>query len=77
MERIRSYYDADRVETLVPTTYETEHNKNKLYCSLCGEMLYVDDLIFGDVNKAIEETAESPFLCEDCLSEYEDMAHSA
>lgn len=78
MQRLRSYYDADRENKLsVPTTYQTDQNKNELYCSMCGENIYVDDLIFDDVNKIVEETLENPFLCEDCLDEYEEMAHSA
>lgn len=78
MERIRGYYDADRDNNFaVPTTYPTGGNNNELFCSMCGEKVFVDDLIFDDVNRAIEETAENPFLCEDCLNEYEEMAHSA
>lgn len=77
MERIREYYDADRDNNFaVPTTYQTANNKNRLYCSMCGDKVYVDDLIYGDVNKIINKTRENPFLCEDCLSEYEEMAHS-
>lgn len=76
MERIRAYYDADHENNFaLPTTYQTEQNKNELYCSLCGGMLYVDDLIFGDVSKVTQETAENSFLCEDCLNDYEEMAY--
>ena len=75
MQRLRSYYDADRADMHVPTTFETEENKNELYCSMCGELFFVDALIFDDVSKAIEQTSENPFLCQKCLDEYEYFAH--
>lgn len=76
MHRLRSYYDADRKnDFLIPTHYQVGENKNKLYCSLCGESYFVDHLIFEDVRKIIEETRENPFICQDCLDEYEDLAH--
>lgn len=76
MQRIRSYYDADRENNYsVPTNYLTNDNKNELYCSICGDNLFVNDLIFDDVNKIIEETLENPFLCESCLDEYEELSH--
>ena len=76
MQRSRSYYDADREDKhSVPTTFPTEQNTNALKCSLCAGTVFVDDLVFNDVGKVIENTAENPFICEDCLSEYHELAY--
>jgi hypothetical protein len=76
MNRIRSYYDADHTETLdIPTNYRTDQNKHKLYCSMCGESLFVNEYIFDDVNRVIEETLENPLLCQNCI-ELDDEAYN-
>lgn len=76
MRRLRSYYDADRADpSTAPTNYRTGQNQNELYCSLCGEAFYVDDLIFDQVVRLVEKTMENPFLCAECLEEYEELAH--
>ena len=73
MGKLRSYYDADLWETGgQPTRVKTEQNQNEVYCGACGEMFYVDDAQFEQVNKVIEETPENPFLCEDCQLDYEE-----
>jgi hypothetical protein len=75
VERIRAYYDADHEEKVMPTTYKTNQNRNEMFCSMCGGTVFVDDYIFRDVCKAMEQTNENPFLCEPCLTEYEEMAY--
>lgn len=75
MQRLRSYYDGDRENKLsVPTNYQSGQNQNELYCSMCGDSYFVDDLIFEDVSRLIKETLENPFICRECLGEYEDLA---
>ncbi len=76
MERLRTYYDADRAgQAAIPTTFQTGNNKNEIFCSLCGGTVFVNDLIFEDVKRVIENTLENPFMCEDCLTEYDELAH--
>ncbi|MEZ5429226.1 MAG: hypothetical protein R2747_23465 [Pyrinomonadaceae bacterium] len=75
MTRMRSFYDADRTEKNGPTLHQTELNNNELYCSLCGETVFVDDVAFDDVQRIIEETLENPYLCPDCLEQVEEAAH--
>lgn len=76
MERIRSYYNADFEDNLsVPTIYPTGQNQNELYCSMCGENVFVNDMIFDEVTKIIEETSENPFLCVECIEEFEEAAY--
>ncbi len=77
MERIRAYYEGDIENKLgSPTKYKTDENQNELFCSICGQKVFVNELIFKDVTKIIEKTSENPFLCESCIDEYEDLAHS-
>ncbi len=77
MSRLRSFYDADRAEDFAqPTNYKTERNQNEIYCGVCGEMFFVDDISFEEISKTVEETLENPFICEDCRQEYEQMEHS-
>ena len=76
MGRLRSYYDADLSETGgQPTRVKTEENKNEVYCGACGEMFYVDDVQFEQMNKVIEETQENPFLCKDCELDNEETQY--
>jgi hypothetical protein len=42
---------------------------------MCGESFFVDDFLFEDVSRVMEETLENPFVCEDCLDEYEELSH--
>lgn len=75
MQRLRSYYDGDRDENFsLPTNHQTERNRHELYCGLCGESFFVDDFVFEDITRVIEETLENPFVCEDCLEEYEELS---
>lgn len=75
MERLRSYYDGDRQDKLsVPTTFRTDQNQNELYCSMCGETAYVNDVFFDDITRIIEETLENPFLCQECVELYDESA---
>jgi uncharacterized protein YbaR (Trm112 family) len=78
MQRLRSFYDADRADKFsAPTNYRTAQNQHEVYCGLCGEAFYVDDSIFEHVNKELEETLENPFVCEDCSEEYQELSHRA
>lgn len=77
MNALRSFYDADRTEDFSqPTAFQTERNQNEVYCSLCGEMFFVDEISFEKLTRAVEKTLENPFVCEDCRSEYEEMEYS-
>ena len=76
MERLRVYYDADRSEQIIrPTRFKTQQNANEIYCDMCGDGFFIDDVSFEEINKIIEETTENPFICEDCTEEYEELAH--
>ena len=77
MNALRSFYDADRTENFKqPTPFQTERNQHEVYCGECGEMFFVDDISFENISRAIENTLENPFVCEDCRSMYEEMEYS-
>ena len=76
MSRLRSFYDGDRAgNPLLPTHFQTAQNRNEVYCSLCGAAFFVDDMLYETLIRVIGETLENPFICEDCLDEYEELAH--
>jgi hypothetical protein len=77
MNALRSFYDADRTEDFEqPTAFQTERNQNEVYCGVCGDTFFVDDLVFEQISRAVENTMENPFVCEDCRSAYEEMEYS-
>ena len=76
MGRLWSYYDAALSETGgQPTQVQTEQNQNEVYCGACGEMFYIDDVQFEQMNKVIEETLENPFFGKDCQLDYEETQY--
>lgn len=75
MNRQRSFFESDRIEQLgQPTRYRTSINTNEVYCGMCGETYFLDDVSFTSVNRTIEVTRENPFLCQGCEFENEESA---
>jgi uncharacterized protein YlaI len=74
MVRLREYLDADRRNQFNPSLYKTDKNTNRVYCGMCGGIYFVDDAVYNAIIKAIKETTESPFLCQDCQDEYDALA---
>jgi len=75
MQRQRSFYESDRIEQLQqPTRYITQLNKNEVYCGMCGDVYFLDDVQFKTVNRVIENTLENPFLCQECEFERDEDA---
>lgn len=58
-----------------PSKYKKGANQWELICSSCGGIYYVDDVIFTQAMSAMEQGADNPFSCEECETEYEDLAH--
>ena len=76
MERQRSFYDSDRIEQLQqPTRYRTSLNKNEVYCGMCGDIFFLDDVKFKGYRHVVEKTLENPFLCEECDFQNEEKAY--
>ncbi|MBS1792294.1 MAG: hypothetical protein JSS81_00490 [Acidobacteria bacterium] len=67
MVRLKGEFDANRAERAArATAYPTDNNQFEVYCDLCGEVFFVNELIFEKVNDALREGFENPFVCEDC-----------
>ncbi|NNE99514.1 MAG: hypothetical protein HKN25_10895 [Pyrinomonadaceae bacterium] len=77
MGRLRSFYDSKNAESAFrPTATKTETNKHEMFCGICGEKLFVDEVLFAKISNAIEEGLDNPLLCEDCEESYEESARS-
>lgn len=77
MKRIRAFYDADRENRSAgPTAHPTGENKNLLVCSECGADFFVSDQVLAEIKRIFGETGENPFLCAECIAEYEEEAVS-
>ncbi len=76
MVRIREELDANRMESRMQTTnYPTKENRYEVYCDMCGEVFFADEIIFDRVAQAIREGFENPFICDDCRSESDALAY--
>lgn len=75
--RLRSTLNPEEQPNFIdsPTKHKKGANKWQLNCSLCGGSYYVDDVIFSQAMSAMRDGVENPFCCDDCQSEYEDIAH--
>jgi hypothetical protein len=75
VERIRSEYDGDfpnRLQHASP--YKSEDHQQEIRCSVCGRLYYVDDETFDRLERSVKYDLDNPFLCEECVREYQDAA---
>lgn len=76
MVKIREELDANRAETArQETTYPTDRNNYEAYCDMCGEVFFVDELMYEKVRQSLDEGFDNPFLCTDCRDELGDEAY--
>jgi uncharacterized protein YlaI len=76
MTTLRSYIDPDQQSaTKGPTFLKTEQNQQEVRCGMCGRIGYVDEETFRFVSDAIKAGLDSPFRCEICEEEYDDLAY--
>jgi hypothetical protein len=62
--------DANRAETAMQATdYPTERNQYDVYCDMCGEVFFVDEITFEIISDAFREGFDNPFVCDDCRDE--------
>lgn len=77
MVRIREEFDADRTESVMQVSeYPTEKTQFEVFCDMCGEVFFVDEITFEKVSHALREGFDNPFVCEDCLGEIDEPAYS-
>ncbi len=76
MLRYRKESDSDRAEKLMQATnFPTKENLYELYCDLCGENFFVNEILFDRVTRAIRAGFENPFVCDDCRRESDEEAY--
>lgn len=75
MQGIKKELDADRKENYVSITdFITEQNKYEFSCEKCGKIFFADKPTFENINRAVEQGLDNPFLCENCRRRYEEAA---
>ena len=75
MPRLRSEYDADRQSSRLPMEYETATHRYEVPCSICGTKYYFDGDGKAELEVALTEAGENPFVCAGCEADYEEAAH--
>lgn len=75
--RLRSRLNPEEQTNLVegPSWSRQGPNQLQLVCGICGEIYYVDAVIFQQAMSAMEEGLENPFCCDECEAELEELAH--
>jgi len=77
MIRIKEEFDANRAENAMQISdYPTEKAQFGVYCDMCGEQFFVDEITFEKVNHAVREGFDNPFICDDCRDELGELAYS-
>jgi len=75
MLRFREEIDADRTESRMrATNYPTVENQSEVYCEMCGEVYFVDEIISDRVAHAIRKGFDNPFVCDLCRDELDYFA---
>jgi hypothetical protein len=75
MTTLRSYLDPDQQVATGPTAFMTERNQHLVHCGMCARDVYVDEETYDFVSDAIKAGLDSPFLCDFCNEEYDDLAY--
>ena len=75
MQRLRSEFDGDRQRWHLPLEFETAENRFEVPCSICGTRYYFDENGKLDLEKAINEGDENPFVCAECEADEDEAAH--
>ena len=63
MVRLREELDEKWTEAgMQVSNYPTERNQFDVYCDMCGEVFFVDELTFEKVSEALREGFDNPFV---------------
>lgn len=77
MVRLREEFDADRTESaMLVSEYPTEKTQFEVFCDMCGEVFFVDEITFEKVSDALREGFDNPFVCDECRGEIDELAYS-
>ena len=77
MMRLREEFDENLAEAAIHVSdYPTEKAQFEVYCNMCGEAFFVDEILFEKVSEALREGFDNPFVCNDCYGEFDELAYS-
>ena len=77
MVKVKEELDADRAENAMQASrHPTEGKQLDVYCDMCGEVFFVNELTFEKISAALREGFENPFVCNDCRDELGESAYS-
>ena len=77
MVKVKEELDENRAEAAMQAAkYPTEKNQYDVFCDMCGEIFYVDEITFEKISAALREGFENPFVCDDCRDELGERAYS-
>ncbi len=69
----------DNLQQLWSDDYTNERelglNQFGIRCGMCGDLYYVDEATKARIAAADETGPDNPFQCEDCETEYDDLAY--
>jgi uncharacterized protein with PIN domain len=75
IERLRSEYDGDFPNKLHEVSkFRTENHQQEIRCSVCGELYFVDDEKFKELERLMKYDMDNQFLCDECERKYQDAA---
>ena len=60
---------------ITPTKEKLGLNQFGIRCGMCGDLYYVDEATKARIAAADETGPDNPFQCEDCETEYDDLAY--
>lgn len=60
---------------ITPTKEKPGLNQVSIRCGMCGDLYYVDEATKARIAEVVETGLDNPFRCEDCESEYDDLAY--
>ena len=75
MTTLRSYIDRNQQPATGSTSFMTEQNEHEVRCGMCAKAIYVDEETFRLASEAIDSGLDSPFRCEICAEEYDDLSY--
>jgi hypothetical protein len=75
VERLRSEFDGDRMVTSGPSRFKSYATPFEVRCGMCGRISFVDEVSFRSIQRATEAGLDSPFSCDLCQDEYDELAY--
>ena len=74
--RLREEIDGDFNDNYVGIVdHKTKLNNHEINCSECNKTFYADKDEYEKVARVIEQGLDNPFICDECRTEFDELAH--